>query len=155
MVARLAMQDGQMDEPQKMQSPDDDDHARDLAEQRQVGGEELARGGRGRAEHDEHGGEAEHEGDRRQHHGVVDVARRLILAGELVERGPADKREIRRDQRQHAWAQEAQHAREQRADIGDLHSMRLHLHVVMAGSMPAIHDFDDRRRRGWPGQARP
>ncbi len=52
-----------MDHAQEVQTGNDDDHAGDLAEQRQIGGEQLA-GGAGRgAENDEHRGEAEHEGD--------------------------------------------------------------------------------------------
>ena len=77
-------------------------------------------GGRG-AENDEHRSEAEHKGDRRQHHRGVDVGRRLILAGELIEGGAAKEAEIRRHERQHARAEEAQEPRDQRAEIGDVH----------------------------------
>ena len=97
-----------MDHAQEVQAGNDDDHAGDLAEQRQIGGEQLAGGGGRGAENDEHRGEAEHEGDRREHHGGVDVARRLVLAGELVEGGSAEEAEIRRHKRQHARAEEAQ-----------------------------------------------
>jgi hypothetical protein len=62
-IARLAMQDGNVDDAQKVQPGDDDDDSRDLAEQGKVSRDELARGTGGRAEDHEHRGEAEHEGD--------------------------------------------------------------------------------------------
>ena len=94
-----------MDHAQEVQAGNDDDQTGDLAEQRQIGGEHLAgRACRG-AENDEHRGEAEHEGDRRQHNGGVDVARRLVLAGQLVEGGAAEETEVGRNERQHARAE--------------------------------------------------
>ena len=109
-----------MDDAEEVQAGDDDDHAGDLAEQRQIGGEQLAGDARGGAENDEHRGEAEHEGDRGQHDRRVDVARRLVLAGELVESRAAEEAEIRRHERQHAGREEAQQPGDQRADIGDV-----------------------------------
>ena len=85
-----------------------------------IGDEQLADyRGRG-AERDEHGGEAEHEGDRGHHDRRIDVGRRLVLAGELLEGGAAEEAEIRRDERQHAGAQEAQEPRDQRSEISDV-----------------------------------
>ena len=107
--------------PRKCRPGNDDQDARDLGEERQVLGHELAQDGRRGAEHDEHRGEAEHEGDRRQHHRRIDVARRLVFAGELIERGTAEKAKIGRHERQHARAEEAQEAGDQRAEIGDIH----------------------------------
>ena len=109
-----------MNDAEEVQAGDDDDHAGDLAEQREIGGKQLAGDARGRAENDEHRGEAEHEGDRRQHDRRIDVARRLVLAGELVESGAAKEAEIRRDERQYAGREEAQEPSDQRADISDV-----------------------------------
>src|SRR6478672_13700576 len=62
--ARLAMQEGNVDHAQKVQSGDDDDDAGDLAEQVEILNEQLTSNGcRGTEDH-EHGGEAKHEGER-------------------------------------------------------------------------------------------
>src|SRR4029078_963969 len=92
---RFAVQDRNVDDAQEMQADDDDEYAGDLGEQAKIFGEELAVKCRTRAEHDEDGGEAEHEGNRGEHNRAIDVARRLILAGELIEGGAAEEAERR------------------------------------------------------------
>ena len=121
-VARFAVQDRNVDDAQEMQADNDDEHAGDLGEQAEIFRQELAGKCRARAEHDEHGGEAEHEGDRGKHDGAVDVARGLVLAGELVEGGAAEEAEIRRHERKHARAEEAQDPCDHRAEIANVHA---------------------------------
>ncbi len=111
-IARLAVQKRNVDDAEEMQSGNDDDHAGDLGEDRQVLDHELAQHrGRG-AQDDEHRSETEHEGDRGQHHGLIDMGRRLVLARQLVEGRAAEKAEIGRHERQHAGAQKAEEARQ-------------------------------------------
>jgi hypothetical protein len=58
----MPRQNRKVDQPEKVQSGDDDDDACDLAEQAEILGDQLTgEGCRGAKDH-EHGGEAEHEG---------------------------------------------------------------------------------------------
>ena len=84
-------------------------------------GDQLTGECRRGAEDDKDRGEAEHEGEGGHDHRRVDMRRRLVLAGELVERRAAEEAEIRRHERQHARREEAQQPRDQRSEIGDVH----------------------------------
>src|SRR4029079_73688 len=121
MIARLAMQDRNVEHAEEMQSGDDDDDSGDLAEDIEILGDQLTSECRRGTEDDKDRGEAGHEGEGGQNHRRVDMRRRLILARKLVEGGAAEEAEIRWHERQHASRTEAQEARDQRSEIGDIH----------------------------------
>ena len=104
-----------MEHAEEMQSGDDDDDAGDLAQDIEILGDQLTGDRRRGAEDDKHRGEAEHEGEGGHDHSRVDMRRRLVLAGELVEGRAAEEAKIRRHERQHARREEAQQPRDQRS----------------------------------------
>ena len=113
-----------------MQAENDDDAACDLGQQIRMARDRLPYERCGRAEGSEHDREAQDEHQRRQQHPALDAGLGSLALGQLLEGDAADEAEIGRHKRQHAGAEEAQDAGEERARIGNLeprHRWRGHI----------------------------
>ena len=93
-----------------MQAHDDNGDAGDDGEFARIGAQHGADGAGAGAERDEHGGEAEHEQQRRGDRLAPDPRLGLRI-GKPLQRRAGEIDEIGRHQRQHAGRQKAQHAR--------------------------------------------
>ena len=105
----LAHQEADPRQPQEMQAHDDDDDAGEDRKLRRPGADQAADEGRAGTERDEHGGEAEHEHQRRAHHRALRGGRAFFV-GDVLDGGAGQIDQIGRHQRQHAGRQEADKA---------------------------------------------
>ena len=131
--ARLAVEDRDAHDPEEMQAHRRDHEAGDEGDDRDVGAEKMhlvageapdrvAEDAGGRAERDEDGREAEHEGKRRQHDVAPALVRRRLA--EFLGRKPGHEAEVGRHERQHARRDEGQESPEESADDADIHHGR-------------------------------
>lgn len=119
MHPRLAVQERDPEDAEEMQAHDDDDRARDIAEDVEVGADPLADVGGACAERDEHRGKAQHEGEG----GAHDAPARLgngAAAGQFVEAQAGKETQVRRHQGQDAGRYEGQQAGQECAGQGDV-----------------------------------
>ena len=104
-IAQFAVEEGHVEQSKEVQPHDDDDDACDLAEEIEMGPEQLARRRGTGAEQHEDGRETEHEQKGGGHRPRL---RSLFPQGEIIERRASNEAQIRRHQGQHARAQETQ-----------------------------------------------
>ncbi len=126
--ALLAIQEGQPEQPEKMQAHRDDEQPGDQRQDLDMGAHDLPECRGGRAERHEHRGETGNEQERREQR--VAPRARFAALGQFLDRRAGDEGEVRRHQRQDAWAQKRKHPRRRRSGPSHFtrHSKSLHCH---------------------------
>ncbi len=109
----LAHQEADPRQSEEMQAHHDDDHTGEDRELCRPGANEAADERRTGAKRHEHGGKAEHEHQRRDHHRALGSLHALVI-GDMLDGRAGEVHQIGRHQRQHAGRQEADQASQDR-----------------------------------------